>query len=142
MTDAVYAVVFKGEVLDGFSREQVQASFARLFGLSGERLEQLFSQPRAVLKKGLSQDEARRYSSALQRIGAAASVERLVTARPASVVQPPAVPAVQSVAVPPLAIAMPEDATPRQRPVPEPASPGAGSGPGRASRGRRPMPRR
>lgn len=132
MTDAVYAVVFKGEVLDGFSREQVQASFARLFGLNAERLEQLFSQPRAVLKKGLSEDEARRYSSALQRIGAAASVERMRAAQPASAAPPPAA----GPAAPALAIVMPEAAPPQPSPAPRPASPGLASpgpesGPGR-----------
>lgn len=75
MSEAIYAVVFGGEVLDGFSREQVQAAFGRLFGLSGERLEQLFSQPRVVLKKGLGHDEAMRYRDTLQRMGAAVRVE-------------------------------------------------------------------
>ena len=79
MTDAVYAVVFGGEMLEGFSREQVQASFARMLGLNAERLEQLFSRPRTVLKKGLSHAEAVRYRDALQRIGAAVSVDRKST---------------------------------------------------------------
>jgi len=77
MTDAGYAVVFGGEMLEGFSREQVQASFARLLGLDAQRLEQLFCQPRTVLKKGLSHAEALRYRDALQRLGAAVSVEAL-----------------------------------------------------------------
>ncbi|SDS65783.1 YjgN family protein [Pseudomonas oryzae] len=129
MTDAVYAVVFKGEVLDGFSREQVQASFARLFGLDAERLEQLFSQPRAVLKKGLGEAEARRYCSALQRLGAAASVERMRAAQPASAPPPPAA----GPAAPALAIVMP-DAPPQPRPASRPVSPGQVS-PGQVSPG-------
>lgn len=94
MTEAVYAVVFGGEVLDGFSKAQVQASFARLFGLSAECLEQVFRQPRTVLKRGLSHDEATRYSHALQRFGAVVSVENIV---PAQVVQPAPAPAAPSV---------------------------------------------
>lgn len=84
MTDAVYAVVFRGEILEGFSREQVQASFARLLGLNAERLEQLFCQPRTVLKKGLGHAEAVRYRDALQRLGAAVSVETAAVAQPAA----------------------------------------------------------
>lgn len=122
MTDAVYAVVFKGEVLEGFSREQVQASFARLFGLSGERLEQLFTQPRVVLKKGLSQDEARRYSSALQRIGAATGVERMAGTQPPSAVRTAEPPPAQGAgagarpAAVQLAIVRPDDDAPHERP--------------------------
>ncbi|MNQ19868.1 Inner membrane protein YjgN [compost metagenome] len=88
MTDAVYAVVFRGEVLEDFSRAQVQASFARLLGLNAERSEQLFTQPRTVLKKGLGHAEAVRYREALQRLGAVVSVEAAI-AQPAP---PPGVP--------------------------------------------------
>ena len=94
MTEAVYAVVFSGEVLEGFSKTQVQASFARLFGLNAERLEQVFRQPRTVLKKGLSHDEATRYSNALQRFGAAVRVESTALAQPAQLVQAASQPAV------------------------------------------------
>lgn len=90
MTDAVYAVVFRGEVLEGFSREQVQASFARLLGLDAERLEQLFCQPRTVLKKGLGHDAAVRYRDALQRLGAAVSVEAAAITQPAAAPAEPA----------------------------------------------------
>jgi len=88
MTDAVYALVFRGEVLEDFSRAQVQASFARLLGLNPQQLEQLFTQPRTVLKKGLGHAEAVRYRDALQRLGAVVSVEAAV-AQPAP---PPGVP--------------------------------------------------
>ena len=90
MTDAVYAVVFRGEMLEGFTREQVQASFARLLGLNAPRLEQLFCQPRTVLKKGLSHAEAVRYRDALQRLGAAVSVESAAIAQPAAAPAGPA----------------------------------------------------
>lgn len=75
MSEAVYAVVFRGEILDGYSREQVEEGFGRLFGLGADKLEQLFSHPKVVLKKGLSRDEADHYRATLEGIGAVVSVE-------------------------------------------------------------------
>ena len=72
MAEAAYAVVFKGEVVEGFEREQVKAAFARLFGLGAERLEALFAHPFVVLKRGLSHADGTRYVEALRRIGAVA----------------------------------------------------------------------
>ncbi|CAL96175.1 YjgN family protein [Azoarcus olearius] len=93
MSEAVYAVVFRGEILDGFSREQVQEGFGRLFGLGADKLEQLFSHPKVVLKKGLSRDEADRYRITLGSIGAVVSVEapaaqQFVTSAPSPAAQP------------------------------------------------------
>ncbi len=84
MPDASYAVVFQGEILDGFEPDQVRQEFARLFGLGAERLEQLFTQGRVILKKGLNREEAERYIARLHRIGALA---RLETPHPAPVPQ-------------------------------------------------------
>lgn len=75
MAEAAYAVVFKGEVVEGFEREQVKAAFARLFGLGSERLEELFAHPFVVLKRGLSHADGTRYVEALRRIGAVATLE-------------------------------------------------------------------
>ncbi len=75
MSDATYAVVFTGEIADGFDKEEVKAGFGRLFGLGAERLEQLFAHPRVVLKQGLLREEAERYLATLGKIGALASLE-------------------------------------------------------------------
>ncbi len=119
MTDAVYAVVFRGEVLEDFSRAQVQASFARLLGLNAERSEQLFTQPRTVLKKGLGHAEAVRYRDALQRLGAVVSVEAAAIAQPAAApagpVQIPSQPATATLAL--------QDEVGSAPPVPAPAIP-------------------
>lgn len=86
MTEAAYAVVFRGELVDGFELDQVKAGFARLFGLGGERLEQLFGSSQVVIKRGLSHADATRYRDALRSIGAVVTVEAppaRVTAAPA-----------------------------------------------------------
>ncbi|WP_349571279.1 YjgN family protein [Azotobacter salinestris] len=75
MSEAGYAVVFRGEILDGYSREQVKEGFGRMFGLGADKLELLFSQPRVVLKKGLSRDMADRYRLRLESIGAQVTLE-------------------------------------------------------------------
>ncbi|GAB3465423.1 YjgN family protein [Azotobacter salinestris] len=75
MSEAGYAVVFRGEILDGYSREQVKEGFGRMFGLGADKLELLFSQPRVVLKKGLSRDVADRYRLRLESIGAQVRLE-------------------------------------------------------------------
>lgn len=75
MSEAVYAVVFRGEILDGYSQEQVKEGFGRMFGLGADKLEQLFLHPKVVLKKGLNRDEADRYRATLAGIGAVVSVE-------------------------------------------------------------------
>jgi len=82
MSDATYAVVFTGEIADGFDREEVKAGFGRLFGLGAERLEQLFSHPRVVLKQGLPREDAERYLATLGQIGAVAALEPLAAAAP------------------------------------------------------------
>lgn len=75
MTEAAYAVVFRGELVEGFQLEQVKASLAELFGLGAERLEQFFTHPQVVLKRGLSHADATHYQDTLRRIGAVVAIE-------------------------------------------------------------------
>lgn len=51
----LFDVVFYGNILDGFSVEQVKASFAKLFKLSDEKVEQIFSTSRVVLKANVTE---------------------------------------------------------------------------------------
>ncbi len=75
MSNTAYAVVFHGEILDGFEHNQVRYEFARLFGLDTDRLEQIFTQGRVILKRGLSREEADHYIAKLGEIGALARLE-------------------------------------------------------------------
>ncbi|GAA5314990.1 MAG: hypothetical protein AseanaTS_01940 [Candidatus Pelagadaptatus aseana] len=65
-----YDIVFKGEVLDGFTEDGVKQEFARLFKQSAERVEKIFSVPSAVLKSGLDEAAAKRYREVLSDAGA------------------------------------------------------------------------
>ena len=82
MSDPTYSLVFNGEIADGFDRDQVKQNFARLFKLGAERLEQTFSAPRVVLKRGLTLEDAERYLNKLNLLGALVQMEPSQKARP------------------------------------------------------------
>ncbi len=69
MPDGTYELVFQGEIIEGFDRERVKAEFGRLSKLTAERLDEVFSHPYVVLRKGLDSAQANRYQSALTRLG-------------------------------------------------------------------------
>ncbi|WP_462381375.1 YjgN family protein [Pseudomonas sp. Marseille-QA0892] len=83
MSDPTYSLVFSGEVADGFDREQVKQNFAEFFKLSADRLETLFSSPRVVLKRGLSELDAERYLIKLNELGANVRLESSAALRTA-----------------------------------------------------------
>lgn len=68
----LYAIVFTGDLLDGFEPEQVKAQFGERFGLKPPQLAQMFSGRRITLKKGLDAEQARRYLAELAAMGLSA----------------------------------------------------------------------
>jgi uncharacterized membrane protein YhaH (DUF805 family) len=73
-------VVFFGQVLDGFHVDDVKRRFGEMFRLDEAKLEQLFSGARTVIKRSLHVDEAARYVSSLEKIGARVSIEPIEAA--------------------------------------------------------------
>lgn len=69
MAEAVYTLVFQGELLEGFEREQVMQSFAELFGLKVEDVARVFGSSRVVLKRNLRESAAHAYRERLAGIG-------------------------------------------------------------------------
>lgn len=65
---ATYAIVSSGEYLDGFSAQQVQQDFARLFKLSDDVAATVLGGER-TLKKGLDKDRAALFQQRLKAIG-------------------------------------------------------------------------
>lgn len=94
MPSPTYSVVFSGQIADGFDLEQVKRRFADAYGLSAERLEQLFSAKPVVIKRDIGRKEAEGYLQRLSQIGALARLESST----GDVVEPPA--SAQSVATP------------------------------------------
>lgn len=64
-----YAIVFKGELRDGFILEAVTAAFRERTRLGDAQIEQIFSGRKVTLKKGLTRDEARQFARDLRAIG-------------------------------------------------------------------------
>jgi len=73
-SSATYQVVSLGAYLDGFSPEQVQREFARLFKLSEATAATVLSGER-TLKKGLAADKAELYLQRLNAIGVHAQLQ-------------------------------------------------------------------
>ncbi|MYM63208.1 DUF898 family protein [Pseudomaricurvus sp. HS19] len=84
MTQALFDVVFHGEVLAGFSRDEVKQAFARSFKLSDSKVEQIFSGNCYCLRAAQEEMPARDYLRRLERLGARADLEP----SPAGVVAP------------------------------------------------------
>ncbi|TVO58698.1 hypothetical protein [Denitromonas halophila] len=65
----LYAIIFSGDLLDGFAPAQVKARFGERFGLKPAQLAQVFSGRAITLKKGLDAEQARRYLAELTAMG-------------------------------------------------------------------------
>ncbi|KEF30734.1 MAG: DUF898 domain-containing protein [Gammaproteobacteria bacterium] len=70
MSEQLYQIVFTGQVLEGFDKEQVKANLKDLFKASEGRIDKLFSPEPSVLKSGLSQKHADIYEQRLTAAGA------------------------------------------------------------------------
>jgi len=64
-----YAIVFKGELRDGFVRDAVMAAFKERANLNEKQIEQVFSGRKVTLKKGLTRDGAKQFARDLRAIG-------------------------------------------------------------------------
>lgn len=70
-------VIFSGELLPGQSADLVRQRIGQLFRVDGERLDQLFSGRRMVIKQGLDAEAAEKYRQAIERAGARCLIEAL-----------------------------------------------------------------
>lgn len=89
-----YEIAFSGQLVPGAGLETVKANLARLFQADAQRIAQLFSGRRIVIKNNLDAAAAEKYRSTLERAGALVEVVDMDMAteqmEPAS---PPAQPA-------------------------------------------------
>jgi len=82
-----YAIVFKGELRDGFIREAVMAAFKERANLSETQIEQVFSGRKVTLKKGLDREGAKQFARDLRAIGM-----RIIAAGEGGTTSPPQTP--------------------------------------------------
>lgn len=85
MSEAMYMVVFRGELVEGADLGQVKESLQQLFKLTPEKVEQLFTLPAVVLKKNLSQEHAQAIQKKLEAIGVRGDVKAMEEAKVVSV---------------------------------------------------------
>ncbi|MDV5862314.1 hypothetical protein QM298_15705 [Pseudomonas mendocina] len=93
-----YEIAFSGQLVPGAQPELVKANLARLFQADAQRIAQLFSGRRIVIKNNLDAAGAEKYRATLERAGARVEVvdmdvliEEVELAPPPPVEPPPAV---------------------------------------------------
>ena len=69
MTEKRYDAVFRGELAPGFVFEKVRAHLVDGFSISRQKADRILKSTRVVLRKGLDEQEAKRYCAALRRMG-------------------------------------------------------------------------
>lgn len=77
MSDVIYAIVFKGEVLDGFQKISVKAHMAKTLKASPEKMKALFSGKPVVIKRTPDKQLAIKYGTALKKLGADVKLKSL-----------------------------------------------------------------
>lgn len=74
MAEKFYEIAFRGRVVDGTDLDSVKAKIAAMFKADENRLEQLFSGRRVVIKRQADEATAARYRGAFQKAGAVCEV--------------------------------------------------------------------
>ena len=119
-----YAIVFSGQIVEGFQLISVKAHLAKMLKASPEKMAALFSGKPVVIKRTADKQEAAKYGMALKKVGADVKVKIIrgdsATAKPVPTQAPAAKPAIPTAAVKP---ATQPTATPvSAAPVSSPAS--------------------
>lgn len=73
-------LVFEGELVDGFELEQVKQNLHQLFNISREKIEELFSLPKVVLKRNLDHDSAQVFQKQLHQNGLVTNIRPMENA--------------------------------------------------------------
>ncbi|MBA1278761.1 MULTISPECIES: hypothetical protein [Pseudomonadaceae] len=77
---SLYEIAFSGQLLPGARLEQVEANLSKLFQADAQRIAQLFSGRRMVIKQNLDFAAVEKYRQALERAGAQVEVRPMPVA--------------------------------------------------------------
>lgn len=80
MPMSLYEIAFSGQLLPGARLEQVEANLSKLFQADAQRIAQLFSGRRMVIKQNLDFAAVEKYRQALERAGAQVEVRPMPVA--------------------------------------------------------------
>ncbi|SDJ88940.1 hypothetical protein [Microbulbifer yueqingensis] len=75
MSEIRYSLIFRGDLVPGYTAEDVKANLARLFKAGPGTVEKLFSGRPLAIKKGLPEAQARQMLAALEKAGAQAALK-------------------------------------------------------------------
>ena len=70
MSNVTYAIIFKGEIIDGFQVISVKANLAKLLKIDAEKMVTLFSGKQIVIKRTANKTQAIILAKALKKVGA------------------------------------------------------------------------
>ena len=113
MTDELFNVVFRGEILPGHNLADVKARFAQLFKMDAAKAEGFFSGKSLALKANCDRATADKFQAVLTQAGAAVEIR-------SAAAQQPAPPAAQAAPTVPIASTAPP--APAAAPVAAPAA--------------------
>ena len=82
MSSIIYAIVFSGEVVEGFQIISVKAHLAKMLKADVQKMTTLFSGKQVVLKRTTSKEEAIKYGTALKKVGANVRVKAIKVETP------------------------------------------------------------
>ena len=94
MSEPTFSLIFRGDLVPGYTAADVKANLARLFKAGPETLEKLFSGRPLAIKKGLQKAQAEQLQATLAKMGAQSALKAEGDVAP----PPPAPPAAEPVA--------------------------------------------
>ena len=69
MAPALFDVVYQGKRLPGFDKKDVKSKLMKLFSISEDKAAKILQSKGMALKKGTDEISAKKYETALRRIG-------------------------------------------------------------------------
>ncbi|MFT7245639.1 MAG: hypothetical protein ACI82A_003009 [Candidatus Azotimanducaceae bacterium] len=118
MADVTYAIVFSGEIVEGFQIISVKAHLAKMLRATPDKMQVLFSGKPIVLKRTADKAEAAKYGSALKKVGADVRV-KIIKTDPTAAAAAPAAKAPSTPPTPPTTAAAAAAAAPLTAVVPD-----------------------
>ncbi len=77
MSETCYRIVYKGEIIEGFTLEQVKDAVSKLFALGKEKADNLFGSHRVIIKSNIAKNKANYYLKMLTQAGARVYMEKI-----------------------------------------------------------------
>jgi len=92
LTDERFKIQFRGDIAEGFMREDVKAKLIELFGLKEQTVETLLDGQTATLKKNLDREGALKFKHAFEKTGAICYIRPMDEKTATSAPKPPSTP--------------------------------------------------